>query len=99
MTGWPAASFTGMPARRKYLLTMMSVASCDQVSGTSASSILNTTDPSGLVILLDRLVHFTVENASCPAAVNFREIFIKPTLHQSECDSATAKALLPHHSK
>jgi hypothetical protein len=51
----PCSSSCGTPALRKYLLTMMSVASCDHWLGTSASFISNTTEPSGLVIRLVRL--------------------------------------------
>src|SRR4051812_44858868 len=66
----------GTPALRKYLLTMMSVASWLQVSGTSASSMRKTVEPSGLVILLERLTHCTVAKGSWPAFVNLRVIFI-----------------------
>ncbi len=56
---------------------MMSVASCDHVSGTSASSIWKTIEPSGLEILLDRFVHLTVAKGSWPETVNLRVIFIE----------------------
>jgi hypothetical protein len=55
---------------------MMSVASCDHVSGTSASFISKTMLPSGFEILLDRFTHVTLENGSCPVTVNFRVTFI-----------------------
>ena len=55
---------------------MMSVASWLQVTGTSASGISKTTDPSGLEILLDLVVHSTVEKGSWPAVVNFLVTFI-----------------------
>src|SRR4051812_29735176 len=73
-------SACGIPAFLKYLLTMMSVASCDQVSGTSASFISKTTEPSGLVILLDRVTHFTEAKGSEPALVNFLLIFMRPSV-------------------
>src|SRR3954469_5440429 len=72
-------SACGIPAFLKYLLTMMSVASCDQVSGTSASFISKTMEPSGFVILLGRLTHLTEANGSEPVVVNLRVIFIRPS--------------------
>ncbi len=50
----------------------MSVATWDHDDGTSAASISNTTDPSGLVIRLSRRSHSTESNGSSPAVVNFR---------------------------
>src|SRR5205085_11791840 len=73
----------GTPALRKYLLTMMSVASWLQVAGTSASSIWKTTEPSGFAILEDRLTQPTEAKGSLPAVVNFRVIFMLPPLLQS----------------
>src|SRR4051794_30651349 len=75
-TGRPFASTCGTPALRKYLLTMMSVASCDHCRGISASFISKTTDPSGLLIRLVRFSYSTVPSASCPGLVNRREIFM-----------------------
>src|SRR5262245_41790796 len=69
-------SSCGTPALRKYLLTMMSVASWLHVSGTSASSILKTTEPSGFEILLERFTQATLAKGSWPALVNLRAIFI-----------------------
>jgi len=66
----------GTPALRKYLLTMMSVASWLHDVGTSASSISKTTVPSGLLIRLERFVHSTVANGSRPGFVNLRVIFM-----------------------
>ena len=67
----------GTPALRKYLLTMMSVASCDQLAGTSASVISKTTLPSMLVMRVVRFAHSTVSNTFFPAVVNRRSIFIR----------------------
>src|SRR5690606_27625986 len=75
----------GTPAFLKYLLTMMSVASWLQVSGTSASFISKTTDPSGFEILEDRLTHFTEEKGFWPTVVNLREIFIRYPSLDSSC--------------
>src|SRR5207248_8229842 len=75
-TVWPFSSCWGTPALRKYLLTMMSVASCDHCLGISASVISKTTEPSGLLIRLVRRSYSTDANGSCPCLVNFREIFI-----------------------
>jgi len=55
---------------------MMSVASCDQASGTPASVISKTTEPSGLAMRLARLVHVTESNGLLPCDVNFRVIFM-----------------------
>ena len=66
----PSSLYVGTPALRKYLLTMMSVANWLQASGTSASFISNTTEPSALLIRLDLLVHLMVEKTSVPAWVN-----------------------------
>ena len=71
------SSNCGTPALRKYLDTMMSVASCENPSGTSASGISKTTEPSGFVIRLDRVVHCVVANGSVPSVVNRRVIFIE----------------------
>ncbi len=57
--GVPSSLTWGMPALRKYLLTMMSVASCDQIPGTCASSISKTTLPSASVMRLVRFSHST----------------------------------------
>jgi len=42
----------GTPALRKYFCASTSAATCDQNSGTSTFSALNTTEPSGLRISL-----------------------------------------------
>ena len=75
-SAWPLASVCGTPALRKYLLTMMSVASWLQPSGTRASSIWKTTDPSGLVILEVRATQAVVAKGEVLACVNLREIFM-----------------------
>ena len=54
---------------RKYLETTMSVASCDQAAGISAPSILKTTEPSGLVMTLERRSQVTVSSGSTPRSV------------------------------
>src|SRR5207248_951862 len=54
----------GTPALRKYLLTTMSVASCDHDAGTSTASIWNTTLPSGLAITVRRRSHVTSSSGS-----------------------------------
>ncbi len=69
----PCSSYWGTPALRKYLETMMSVATCDQAAGISASFISKTTEPSGLVIREVRVVHSMEPNGSCPACVKTRE--------------------------
>src|SRR4051812_18012651 len=75
--GWPVAgSVWGTPALRKYLLTMMSVASCDHWRGIWASVISKTTLPSGLLMRLVRLSYSTDANGSWPALVNLRETFM-----------------------
>src|SRR5438309_7390981 len=74
--GLPSLSTCGTPALRKYLLTMMSVASCDQLTGISASFISKTIDPSGLVMRLVRFSYATQLRASWPCLENRREIFI-----------------------
>src|SRR5688572_29578715 len=74
---WPVAgSVWGTPALRKYLLTMMSVASWDHCSGISASVISETTEPSGLEMRLVRFSYLTDAKGSCPWRVNLRAIFI-----------------------
>src|SRR5439155_15479944 len=79
--GEPVAGSTcGTPALRKYLLTMMSVASWDQGLGISASFISKTTDPSGLVIRLVRFSYSTDANGSCPCLVKRRVIFMAESL-------------------
>src|SRR5690348_8564326 len=75
--GWPVAgSVCGTPALRKYLLTIMPVASWDHCLGISASVISKTTLPSGLEMRLVRRSYSTDANGSWPALVNLREIFI-----------------------
>lgn len=69
-------STCGTPALRKYFDTMMSVASCDHVAGTSASSMWKTTDPSGFEIFEDRRTQSTEAKGSRPAVVNLRVIFM-----------------------
>src|SRR5262245_55942918 len=56
---------------------MMSVASCDQLFGTSASFISKTTRPSASVMRLRRLSHSTVSKTSRPGVVNRRVIFMR----------------------
>ena len=63
-SGSPSAPICGTPALRKYLDTMMSVATCDHDAGISASAISKTTEPSGLVIRDVRFVHSTLANGS-----------------------------------
>src|SRR5437763_7222121 len=75
-SGLPSESVWGTPALRKYLLTMMSVASCDHCLGISASFISKTTLPSGLVIRLVRLSYSTDAKGSCPDLVKRRLIFM-----------------------
>src|SRR3954462_15457914 len=74
--GWADSSVWGTPALRKYLLTMMSVASWDHWRGISASVISKTTEPSGLVMRLVRRSYSTELNGSCPWRVNLRAIFM-----------------------
>src|SRR6185295_12819393 len=62
----------GRPAFRKYLLTTMSVASCDHSAGTSTSFISNTTEPSGFVITVRRLSQRTSSSGSTPTFVKRR---------------------------
>ena len=45
-------SRAGTPALRKYFCARTSDATCDQNSGTSTFSALNTTEPSGFLISL-----------------------------------------------
>src|SRR5262245_61903928 len=59
----------GTPALRKYLLTTMSVASCDHGAGTSTSSIWNTTEPSGLLMTVRRFSQRTSSSGSRPGRV------------------------------
>src|ERR1700748_2237422 len=61
-----------MPALRKYLETTMSVASCDQPAGISAPSILKTTEPSGLLMTLERRSQVTWSSGSTPLVVKRR---------------------------
>src|SRR5918994_542070 len=76
VTVFPLASICGTPALRKYLLTMMSVASWLHCLGISASFISNTTLPSGLLMRLVRFSYVTLLNTSVPGFVNRRWIFI-----------------------
>ena len=66
--GWP-----GTPALRKYLLTTMSVASCDHCAGTSTLSIANTVEPSGFAMTVRRFSHFTSSSGSLPFCVKRRD--------------------------
>src|SRR5258705_10024807 len=75
-SGLPSESVCGTPALRKYLLTMMSVASWDHWRGISASFISKTMLPSGLLIRLVRRTYSTEENGSWPALVNLRVTFM-----------------------
>src|SRR3954453_9710868 len=68
----PSSFLPWRPALRKYLETTMSVASCDQPEGISAPSILKTTDPSGLVMMLERRSQVTCSSGSLPRWVNRR---------------------------
>ena len=65
-TALPLASDCGTPALRKYLLTMMSVASWLHAAGISASFISKTTLPSGLLMRLVRLAYSTVSKTFWP---------------------------------
>src|SRR3989440_6330494 len=71
-----AGSLCGTPALRKYLLTMMSVASWLHCRGISASFISKTTDPSGLVMRLVRRSYSTDAKGSCPDLVKRRLVFM-----------------------
>src|SRR5512144_2504150 len=62
----------GTPALRKYLLTTMSVASCDHDAGTSTSFMAKTVEPSGFEITVLRLSHFTSASGSRPGVVKRR---------------------------
>src|SRR4051794_3060866 len=75
-SGCPLSSVCGTPALRKYLLTMMSVASWLHCFGISASFISKTTEPSGLEMRLVRFSYSTEANGSEPAAVKRRLIFM-----------------------
>src|SRR5256885_8149036 len=77
LTDSSAPDLVGTPALRKYLLTATSVASWDQLFGTSASSILKTTSPSAPEILAGRRVHST--SASTSAAVCPSRVFMRST--------------------
>src|SRR5262249_22271418 len=83
---------SGTPALRKYLLTMMSVASWDHAAGTSTSSIWNTTDPSGLVITVRRLSHRTLSSGFTPGWVKRRGTRSPAPVGRLELDEATALA-------
>jgi hypothetical protein len=54
------------------LETTISVASCDQPAGISAPSILKTTDPSVLLMTLERLSQVTWSSGSTPRCVKRR---------------------------
>src|ERR1700712_24743 len=75
----PTALSPCSPALRKYLETTMSVASCDQPAGVSAPSILNTTEPSGLVMTLVRPSQ-TMSPRASPLALVYRRSKVKPRL-------------------
>src|SRR5438067_9513916 len=77
-----AASVCGTPALRKYLLTMMSVASWLQLLGISASFISKTIEPSGLVIRLVRFSNSTEAKTSVLGLVNRRVIFMCDSLRR-----------------
>src|SRR5262252_2487599 len=62
----------GTPALRKYLLTTMSVASCDHSAGTSTSCIWKTTEPSGLEITVLRRSQRTWSSGCTPGLVKRR---------------------------
>jgi hypothetical protein len=49
---------------------MISVATCDQLSGTDTSSILNTIEPSGFLISDRRFANLIDDKGSFPAVVN-----------------------------
>ena len=73
-----------------------------QASGTSASFISNTTEPSALLMRLDLLVHLMVEKTSVPAWVNrlvIRMVLIpsvagRPS-HPTRCRSHTHVGACP----
>ncbi len=75
---FPWSSIWGTPAFRKYLLTTISVATCDQLTGTSAPCISNTTDPSGFAMRLVRFSYVTSSNGSLPGVVKTRGILSPP---------------------
>src|SRR5262249_50129625 len=62
----------GTPALRKYLLTTMSVASCDQSAGTSTPSMAKTVEPSGFAMTVLRRSQRTLSNGCCPGLVKRR---------------------------
>ena len=62
----------GSPALRKYLLTTMSVASCDHVAGTSTSSIWKTIEPSGFAMTVRRFSHAISSSGLTPGRVKWR---------------------------
>src|SRR5215471_9400767 len=74
LVSWPGAP--GTPALRKYLLTTMSVASCDHSAGTSTPSMANTVEPSGLAMTVLRRSHFTSSNGWRPGLVKRRATWI-----------------------
>src|SRR6187551_1138600 len=78
-----------MPALRKYFDTTMSVASCDQPAGISAPSILNTTEPSGLVMTLVRPSQVMSPSAS-PLLLVYRRSKVRPRLFLARLDAAAA---------
>ncbi len=67
LVSWPTGP--GTPALRKYLLTTMSVASCDHSAGTSTSSIRNTTEPSGLAMTVRRFSQVIWSSGFTPGRV------------------------------
>src|SRR6185503_1905771 len=70
LVSWPGVP--GTPALRKYLLTTMSVASCDHAAGTSTPSMAKTVEPSGFEMTVFLRSHFTSSNGWCPGLVNRR---------------------------
>src|SRR5262250_2492700 len=66
----------GTPALRKYLLTTMSVASCDHSAGTSTPSMAKTVEPSGFAMTVLRRSHFTFSNGCWPGVVKRRATWI-----------------------
>jgi hypothetical protein len=80
---------------RKYLETTMSVASCDQPVGTSAPSILKTTEPSGFVMTLERRSQVTCSSGSFERSVYLRSNARPPRCRARPAAGAEARALAP----
>src|SRR5580765_6379664 len=74
LVSWPGVP--GTPALRKYLLTTISVASCDHCAGTSMPSMAKTVEPSGFAMTVLRRSHFTSSNGWRPGLVKRRVTWI-----------------------